>query len=300
MEQVRELMSRLQSLELENDRLRVEASRQPTPVVQPANTFGMQSVLAPGKVIPRPDKYDGDRKKNKVKEFERKMRRYLRCMPDVDRALHVDIISGFLTGPADTWFHRWSQSQLNPDAEQLLSDLVSHFCPANVSQEARRKISVLQQRTSVDEYSSKFRLLMEEIDGITEAEAKTYFINGLKDAIRKEVLLKDLYGEVSLDEMEQMAVQIDAIIFRSRGQFKGYVSSRSNTNGISPMEGVQYNALSFEEKSRLRREGRCYHCREQKSHASGCRSNFVFRSNNLKMDEEHNKERAQDESDHSD
>jgi hypothetical protein len=177
-DQIRELMARLQNLEVENDRLRVEASRVPTPVQAPLPTVESFSGLSVSKVIPRPDKYDGDRKKNKVKEFSRKIQRYLRCLPQVNPELHVDIISGFLTGSADIWFHRWYNGQTSPNATRLLEDLVAHFCPANVTQEARRKLAAFKQRTSVDEYSAKFRTIMEEVDDIEENEAKTYFING--------------------------------------------------------------------------------------------------------------------------
>ena len=225
-DQVRELMTRLQNLEVENDRLRVEASRVPTPMQDTHPRVESFSGLSVSKIIPRPDKYDGDRKKNKVKEFSRKIQRYLRCLPNVNPEIHVDVISGFLTGSADIWFHRWFNSQTSPNATQLLEDLVAHFCPINVTQEARRKLAIFKQRTSVDEYSSKFRAIMEEVDDIEESEAKTYFINGLKDLVRKEVLLKDLQGDLSLDEVEQIAVQIDSIVFQNRPLNRGFGPGR--------------------------------------------------------------------------
>jgi hypothetical protein len=282
-DQVRELMARLQNLEVENDRLRVEASRAPTPLAQSVlRAVGAFDSLAV-KVIPRPDKYDGTRNKNKAKEFSRKMQKYLRVLPNIDSSLHVDIISGFLTGPADTWFHRWFNVQTMPTGELLLKDLVAHFCPANISQEARRKISLLKQRSSVEDFSRRFRDIMEEIENIDEGEAKTYYVNGLKDTVKKEVLLKDLNGTMSLDEIDQIAIQIDSIVFQNISHSKGWVNGRRSTSGASPMEGIQYNALSFEERMKLQQENRCFLCKRQGTHSPGCRSKYVFRSANLNI-----------------
>jgi hypothetical protein len=296
-DQIRELMARLQNLEVENDRLRVEASRVPTPVQAPPPTVESFSGLSATKIIPRPDKYDGDRKKNKVKEFSRKIQRYLRCLPQVNPELHVDIISGFLTGSADIWFHRWYNGQTSPNATQLLEDLVAHFCPANVTQEARRKLAAFKQRTSVDEYSGRFRTIMEEVEDIEEGEAKTYFINGLKDQIKKEVLLKDLQGELSLDEVEQIAVQIDSILFQNRPLNRGFGFGRgiNGTSDRAPMEGIQYNALSLEERTRYQQEDRCFSCKQQKKHANGCRSRYIFRSNNVEIAPEQDAPEAGDD-----
>ena len=218
----------------------------------------------------------------------------------MDPLYHVDIISGFLTGPADTWFHRWFESQKSPSAERLLSDLVTHFCPANVSQEARRKLAALKQRTSVSEYSIKFRELMEEIDHISENEAKTYYINGLKDAVKKEVLLKDLYDELSLDKVEQISVQIDNIVFQNKGMNRSVNFGRPHaaSNGPTPMEGIQFGRLSPEEQAKFRQENRCFNCKRQGQHASGCRSKYVFK-NNLDVGEsleDSNKEANEDSS----
>jgi hypothetical protein len=281
-DQARELIARLQSLELENEQLREHVSRVPTPVVQIQNNTpdsnGLMGSISPAKIIPRPEKFNGDRSKNKVNEFRRKMKRYLRCIPQLGQAYHVDVISGFLTGAADSWFNRWMLTSGSPTADEVLDALVAHFCPANVSQEARRKIATLKQRTSVSDYADKFRDIMEEIDEIAENEAKNYFINGLKDAVKKEVLLKDLYDDLSLDKVEQIAVQIDSIVFQKirPGNFN---RPSTSANGPSPMEGVQFGRLSLEEQNRFRREDRCFICKRQSKHADGCRSRYVFKSN---------------------
>lgn len=279
-DQARDLIVRLQNLEFENERLRNAA----TPVTQPAPILESVGGFPHMKVMPRPDKYDGDRKKNKVKEFSRKIQRYLRCMPNIEPKYHVDIISGFLTGTADTWFHRWSKDKINPTADELLDDLVCQFCPANVSQEARRKLATLKQRTSVNEYSMKFREILEEVESISESESKTYYINGLKDSVKKEVLLKDLYDDLSLDKVEQMAVQIDSIVFQNRPQYRGTNYTRQSVNRDDPMEGVQFGRLTLEEQAKFRKEDRCFSCKRQKEHESGCKSRYVFK-NNLNLEQ---------------
>jgi hypothetical protein len=282
--QIQEIIARLQQLEVENNQLRNE-SRVPTPVVPVPQSDTHGSFMNP-KLIPRPDKFDGSRKGNKVREFKRKIERYIRCQPTLEDRYHCDVVSGFLTGAADVWFTRWSKGKNSFTAAELLEDLVEHFSPANVSQEARRKLSKFEQRGPASDYSVKFRELLEEIDEISEEEAKNYFINGLQPQVKKEVLLKDLKDEFTLDETEQIAIQIDSILFKNRNPGRVFNANRQNNSAVTPMEGIQYNALSLEERTRLQKEDRCFSCKQQKSHAPGCRSRYVFRSNNLDVEQE--------------
>ena len=288
--QIQEIIARLQQLEVENNQLRNE-SRVPTPVV-PAPQSDRNGMFMNPKLIPRPDKFDGSRKGNKVREFKRKMERYIRCQPILEEKYHCDVVSGFLTGAADVWFTRWSKGRNSFSASELLESLVEHFSPANVSQDARRRLSKFEQRGPASDYSVKFRELLEEIDEISEEEAKNYFINGLQPQVKKEVLLKDLKDEFTLDETEQIAIQIDSILFKNRNPGRVFNASRNSNSGVALMEGIQYHALSLDERVRLQKEDRCFSCKQQKSHAPGCRSRYVFRSNHVEIDQERSPEDA--------
>lgn len=293
--QIQEIIARLQQLEVENNQLRSE-SRVPTPLVPVPQSISPETSIN-HKLIPRPEKFDGSRKGNKVREFKRKIERYIRCQPSLDEKYHSDVVSGFLTGAADVWFTRWSTGRGDFTSAELLKGLVEHFSPANLSQEARRKLSKFEQRGPASDYAMKFRALLEDIDEISEEEAKNYFINGLQPLVKKEVLLKDLKDEFNLDETEQIAIQIDSILFKNRNSGRTFASNRSIAGGATPMEGVQYNALSLEERVRFQKEDRCFSCKQQKNHAFGCKSRYVFRSHNLDIASQGESTRNESETD---
>lgn len=200
------------SLAIETQRLRAENTRAQTPL--PSTVRVVDEILDP-KLIPKPKEYKGQRGV-KVNEFRRKVERYLRCLPEMSNQRQVDIISGYLVDHADTWFNRWIKGKAEVSSVELLNALVTHFNPGNGSQKARSKLQNLKQRTSVEEYSTKFREILEEIVDINENEAKSLFVNGLKDNIQEKILLQDLNGEMCLDEIEQTAIQIDLILFKRR------------------------------------------------------------------------------------
>ena len=275
-EDLQRLLSSLQSLQIENNQLRSEILRPQTPV----NARSDSSHKMDYKVIPRPEKFNGDRKGSKVREFCRKVKRYLKCLPHVDKALHLDIVAGFLTGTADTWYTRWEKKNQGSDVESLLDALILHFSPSNQSQEARRKLSNIKQQSSVMKYSERFREYLEEIETIDELEAKTYYINGLKDQVKKEVRLRDLDDEKSLDEVEHIALQVDSILYNrdtSRLDFRS--RPYGSSNGVAPMQGVQFGNLSLEDAKKYSLEKRCWKCHQQNRHAVGCTSKFQFKSN---------------------
>ena len=171
-EDIQSLIGRVQALEYENNRLRSEAiaPSTPPPATYPNELRGRVDY----KVIPKPEKYDGERAGNKVREFSRKMKRYLKCLVQVDQSLHCDIIAGFLVGAAYTWFTRWERNNSGFNAQELLDALVDHFSPANLAQDARNRLASFKQKGPVQKYAKAFREILEDIEGIDEMEAKTF------------------------------------------------------------------------------------------------------------------------------
>jgi hypothetical protein len=277
-EELQGLVRRLQELEMENNRLRAEVVRPSTPVAVVQN---VERTKIDYKVIPRPEKYSGERSGNKVREFSRKVRRYLKCLVNVDSNMYLDIVAGFLTGPADTWFNRWEKNNQGSGVDQMLKELVDHFSPSNLAQEARRKLSTIKQLNSVRKYSEKFREYLEDIEEIEDLEAKTYFINGLKDQIKKEVRLKDLDDVMSLDDVEHIAMQVDSILYSRDIKYDSRNRTTPSSNGISPMQGVQFGNLSLEEVKKYSQERRCWKCHQQNRHAPNCNSKYQFKVNSL-------------------
>ena len=275
------MFNQLRGLELENNRLRSEMMRPNTPV---AAGNSSDRVRTDYKVIPRPEKFSGERVGNKVREFSRKIKRYLRCLTNIDQTLYMDIVAGFLVDSADTWFNRWERSHPNCSVDQMLEDLVDHFSPSNLAQDARRKLSTLRQLSSVRKYSERFRELLEDVDDIEEIEAKTYFVNGLKDQVKMQVRLRDLEDVFTLDQVEHTALQVDSIMFYSKDFGRSDSGSRPfPSSGVSPMQGVKFGRLSAEEVTRYMKENRCFTCGQQGSHTQSCGSKFRFRNREQKM-----------------
>ena len=271
------LMDRVQALEMENNRLRTDMIHSNATINAPMFT-GRSKIDY--KVIPRPEKYSGIREGRKVKEFCRKIRRYLKCLENVDPSLYLDIVAGFLTGSADTWYTRWERQNPKGDVDDMLEALVCHFAPSNTTHEARQKLSNLKQMSSVQKYSEKFREILEEIEDIEEAEAKTCYLNGLKERIETEVSLRDLDDTKSLDEIERISLQVDNILFKRnfrRSDFRP--KSSQDSSGSSPMQGVQLGNLSLEDAKKYSSEKRCWKCHQQNKHAEGCSSKYAFKSN---------------------
>ena len=104
----------------------------------------------------------------------------------------------------------------------------------------------------------------------------------LKDQVRKEVRLKDLNDDFTLDVMERFACQIDSILYSSN-DFRPFGTPRQS--GPTPMQGVHFGNLSVDEAAKYRQEGRCFRCHQTGKHTSGCKSRFVFRSHNMETGE---------------
>ena len=236
-------------------------------------------VVVPSQWLPKPNKYDGSRSTAKVKEYIYRIDRFLKSNVSIPPEHYVTVAAEYLSGQAYSWYNRWIQSHENVSYDTFIVALKDHFEPHGQSSETRYKLGRLTQITSVQQYITKFRELLEETDDITEKEAKTYFLNGLKAQTRKEVKLKDLSDTATLDEIEELAFQIDHILFTSSkegSRFTRKTFNKTSTPGPTPMEGVMYGALNTEEKNKLSRERRCFHCKQQDKHAVGCRSKYVF------------------------
>lgn len=234
-------------------------------------------VVVPSQWLPKPNKYDGSRTAAKVKEYVNRMDRFLKSNGSIPPEHYTTVAAEYLTGQAYSWFNRWILSHPNATYDVFIMALKDHFEPHGQNSETRYKLGRLTQTTSVQVYITKFRELLEEIDDISEKEAKTYFLNGLKSQTRKEVKLKDLQDSASLDEIEELAFQIDHILFTSAKEGSRFVKKPFlKPNGPVPMEGVVYNALSTEEKNILSRERRCFRCKQRDKHAVGCKSKYVF------------------------
>jgi hypothetical protein len=222
-------------------------------------------VIVPSQWLPKPNKYDRARAVAKVREYVYRIDRFLKSNGSIPPEHYITVAAEYLTGQAYSWFNRWILSHPNASYDSFIIALKDHFEPHGQNSETRYKLGRLTQITSVQIYITKFRELLEEIDDISEKEAKTYFLNGLKAQTRKEVKLKDLDDTATLDAIEELAFQIDHILFTSAKEGSRFVKKPFSkpAGGPVPMEGVVYNALSPEEKNHLSRERRCFRCKQK-------------------------------------
>ena len=73
------------------------------------------------------------------------------------------------------------------DWAEFATSLRQAFQPPNYQQHLRQQLRNLRQYTSVQEYASRFRNIMGQIQGMGEADQIAYFIEGLKPSTKMEV-----------------------------------------------------------------------------------------------------------------
>ena len=177
--------------------------------------------------------------------------------------------------------------------------ITADFQPINNARVAREKLATIRQERSVQDYVSRFRAIMIQVEDLTEAEARDRFMRGLKLEPRREV---ELRNPASLDEMMRLADRFDAVTFQyqpqrqrdQRGRYNNgnraldnqqerwrppaqpaYPNGSGNGGGgPSPMElGVmhqRHSTMTDEERRRLQQEGRCFYCKEKGHIAPVC------------------------------
>jgi len=199
-------------------------------------------------IVSKPDKFDGTRKATHVKTFTGKMRDFIRCQTNLPPEDHVKVAASYLTKSAYVWFSKWAKQNPYAELEAFLTALELHFLPSNSAQEARDRLNALKQRSSVKEYVEKFLEILEEIDDAQDSELKTLFLRGLKKEVQIQARLADRGGFLSFDELQEVALDVDSILFQN-----GHFKPRNFGNGAAPMD---LSNLDLEDQERYRREGR--------------------------------------------
>lgn len=251
-EGLREIMARVQSLEEENNQLRSEFIGPSTPLPQQAPQVVVQPqvphvVVQPnvGAMASKPPKYDGSRKMVALNIFISKMKNFILSQSGLDAQRQLAIASSYLEGSAYVWFLGWNADYPYGSFEQFLEALKSQFAPLNSEQDVRDRLRRLKQMTSVEKYSELYRKILEEAPEIGGEEKKSFFIQGLKEKIQLEVRVRNMGNELSFNEIERLALELDHIIF---SQPRRAGTNSFNGTGRSPMEGVQFGLLNPEEE----------------------------------------------------
>ena len=205
-----------------------------------------------------------------------------------DKAKYV---VSLLEGKAQTWWRGFSQTASGDltrlDFEDLEEYLVEQFEDVDRELKLRRKLKNLKQLTSVQNYVNEFRRVQLELGSnkLDDGAAQFEFLEGLKDAVRQQVLLG---RPMSLEDAILLAERADAAIMfnrsyggggnsgfrgasslnRNRQQRRnngGYDRNRNNnSSGYAPMDidTVQGGSAHDQNQRGGSARGRftCYYC----------------------------------------
>ena len=193
------------------------------------------------------------------------------------------------------WYQNQVERAHDEDAFDNLNDFAQAireaFQPPHYQQILRRQLRGLRQKDSVQKYVYEFRNLIGQIEGMGELDQVMHFIDGLKQATKVEVNYK---SPNTLEEAIHAAIAYDTARFGPARVYlpntQGYQGARTKPHhhrddgGVRPMELDQAqgnraggqpnrgprNQRTPAELETLRREGKCFHCREQGHLSRNC------------------------------
>jgi len=230
-----------------------------------------------GGFLPKPDTFNGSFGKGSadVETWLFQVAHHLRAY-NKPPAQWVGFASALLRGTAATW---WRLKSHNGTAEiswdAFTAMMVADFKPVNSVQRAKDRIATLRQKRSATEYCNEFRLAVLDIPDMNESWMLDAFFRGLKPNVQREL---ERYPPPDLHEAMRQAERIDAIDYKyssssrnhnshsRRGHDGPWRSSTAQSSGPVPMElgALQIQQrLSDAERDKLRKENRCFFCREQ-------------------------------------
>lgn len=205
----------------------------------------------------------------------------------------------------DTALVWWRSIHELPDVPTTWSEykaaIIVAFEPVNPAESARDRLATLRQTGSVRTYASFFRSIAMSIPNITDDEKKDRFIRGLKSKTMQEVKLR---CPESFDEAVRMSVRFDSLMWRSPSGNPGKnghtnprpepmdlgaisafpngqpTAVRSAVNAVNARPSYRdvttgnsnprRSKLTEEERAKLRREGKCFKCRQHGHLAREC------------------------------
>ena len=238
---------------------------------------------------PKPESFAGqDRERLSVIDWTCAVTQYFEAMRitgDDDRLRYATCL---LRGPALRWYRDMPEAHRPLTWADFAQRLVAYFIPAGAEVTARSQLSRLTQRTSVTDYTDRFRGVCANIPTMTDAEKKNAYTQGLKLAVKRQVAFSN---PATFEEAVSLASRIDDILFeesrrdnrrpplRSNNNGGASTSAAGGSSGPTPMElnAVQGSAntprlakLTDAERERLRASGACFRCRQPGHMSSQC------------------------------
>lgn len=162
--------------------------------------------------LQRPPLYDGTQVAITLMSWTHKMREFIAiAFPNVSPASQVRLAAQYLTGLADLWWMNERADPLSPaprDLEDFLLQVKTTFWPPAACREARSRLRLLVQTTTVSAYAAAFFAIQMEVSDLSAAEAMDKFMSGLNLDVQSHVALRE---PIDLKTAMRYAVTYDTI-----------------------------------------------------------------------------------------
>ncbi|CAI7747103.1 unnamed protein product [Closterium sp. NIES-53] len=162
------------------------------------------------------------------------------------------------TGPAVTWSSFCETAQYST-LDAWCAGLRVRFEPIAASISARQKLRTWRQLGSVQDYTSGFLALCEQVDYMHEAEQVDCYVGGLKPDISHEIMLR---GLSNLNKILALAEKIDILRRPRPGSYYGQ-------RPRGPLEHATIHAVATNAAA-TPFKGRCFACNRPGHRKSEC------------------------------
>ena len=188
-------------------------------------------------------------------------------MLSVDKWLRVAVSN--MNGNATLWWRmRKNRNDAPHDWPAFKVEIRRQFLPKNVMRAAQRQLEEIKQVTSVTRYNADFAAAMIEVIDLSDAEALSLFMRGLRSQTYDYVNLEE---PNNLYDAMKIAEKFDVIKFgqktsrsSSSSQFSRKRQKTGRYNNFVRSDDKEFNTMSRKKPdySKLRSEGRCFRCGE--------------------------------------
>ncbi|KAF7833242.1 Transposon Ty3-G Gag-Pol polyprotein [Senna tora] len=200
----------------------------------------------------------------------------------------VILASAHMTGPAYDWYMWMCQNQQIPSWEEFLEALLFRF-GATLYDDPRVALKKVEQANSVAEYQAEFESISTKVMGLSEELLVSFFIAGLKNYLKCEVLLAQprntmTYpskpsggvvptGSFAVPKANVVSTQVPSYGSNNQSNFNKQQTGlqASSSNSVFP-----YKRLTAEEIKRKRARGECYYCDSKYTRSHQCKAKYLL------------------------